>query len=48
VSAPDEGSGFSALRVGMRRVEAIVKRSNGRWVAVHVERSGGGGHGADD
>jgi hypothetical protein len=23
--------------------------SNGRWVALHVERSGGGGnHGADD
>jgi hypothetical protein len=26
-----------------------VKRANGRWVAVHVERSGGGGrHGGDD
>jgi hypothetical protein len=43
-------SGFSALRVGMNRVEATVKRSDGRWVAIHVERSGGGGHhgGADD
>jgi hypothetical protein len=43
-------SGFSALRVGMTRVEATVKRSDGRWVAVHVERSGGGGRhgGADD
>jgi hypothetical protein len=43
-------SGFGALRVGMNRVEATVKRSDGRWVAVHVERSGGGGRhgGADD
>ena len=41
---------FSALRVGMNRVEATVKRSNGRWVALRVERSGGGGRhgGADD
>ena len=44
-------AGFGALRIGMNRVEATVKRSNGRWVALHVERSGGGGHGgggADD
>jgi hypothetical protein len=45
-------AGFGALRVGMNRVEATVKRSNGRWVAVHVERSGGGGrhggHGGGD
>jgi hypothetical protein len=40
---------FSALRVGMHRVEATVKRSDGRWVATRVERSGGGGnHGGDD
>ena len=33
----------------MKRVEATVKRSNGRWVALEVERSGGGGqHGGDD
>jgi hypothetical protein len=33
----------------MNRVEATVKRSDGRWVAIHVERSGGGGrHGGDD
>ena len=36
-------AGFSALEAGMKRVEATVKRSNGRWVALHVERSGGGG-----
>ena len=42
-------SGFGALRVGLNRVEATVKRSDGRWVAIRVERSGGGGrHGADD
>jgi hypothetical protein len=42
-------AGFGALRVGMNRVEATVKRSDGRWVAIHVERSGGGGrHGGDD
>jgi hypothetical protein len=45
-------AGFGALRVGMKRVEATVKRSNGRWVAIHVERSGGGGqhggHGGHD
>jgi hypothetical protein len=42
-------NGFAALRVGMNRVEATVRRSDGRWVATHVERSGGGGrHGGDD
>jgi hypothetical protein len=41
-------SGFGALRVGMNRVEATVKRSDGRWVAIHVERSGGGLHGGGD
>jgi hypothetical protein len=41
--------GFSGLRKGMSRIEATVRRSNGRWVAVEVERSGGGGsHGGDD
>jgi len=42
-------AGFSGLRVGMSRIEATVHRSNGRWVASEVERSGGGGrHGDDD
>ncbi len=36
-------AGFSGLRAGMRNVEAVVRRSNGAWVAVEVERSGGGG-----
>jgi hypothetical protein len=42
-------AGFAALRQGMTRIEATVRRSNGRWVASSVERSGGGGrHGGDD
>jgi hypothetical protein len=45
-------SSFSALRAGLHNVEVTVRRSNGRWVAVTVQRSGGGGnhggHGADD
>jgi hypothetical protein len=40
---------FSSLRAGARNIEAVVRRSNGRWVALEVERSGGGGrHGDDD
>jgi hypothetical protein len=42
-------AGFSGLKPGMKRVEATVRRSDGRWVATEVERSGGGGrHGGDD
>ena len=42
-------AGFAGLRVGMNRVEATVRRSNGRWIAIEVERSGGGGqHGGGD
>ena len=41
-------AGFSALRKGLTRVEATVKRSGGRWVATRVERSGGGSHSGDD
>ena len=44
-------SGFSALKAGASNIETTVKRSNGRWVAIEVERSGGGGHhggGSDD
>jgi hypothetical protein len=41
--------GFSALRAGMQRIEATVRRSGGRWVALDVQRSGGGGrHGGSD
>jgi hypothetical protein len=41
--------GFAGLRAGLTRVEAVVRRSNGAWVASLVERSGGGGrHGGND
>ena len=41
--------GFAGLRAGMTNIETIVKRRDGRWVAIEVERSGGGGnHGGDD
>jgi Domain of unknown function (DUF5666) len=35
--------GLAGLKVGMRMVESIVRRSNGAWIALEVERSGGGG-----
>ena len=45
-------AGFGSLRAGMTRIEATVRRSNGRWIASEVERSGGGGrhggHNGDD
>jgi hypothetical protein len=44
-------AGFSALRKGMRNIEVVAHRANGRWVASDVERSGGGGDhggGGDD
>ena len=42
-------NGFRGLRAGMRNVEAVVVRRNGRWVAREVEISGGGGdHGGCD
>ena len=37
-------AGFSGLKKGMTRIESTVRRSNGRWVALEVERSGGGGN----
>src|SRR4051794_6119047 len=40
----DRLAGFGSLRTGSRNIEATVKRSGGRWVALTVERSGGGGH----
>ena len=36
-------AGFPGLKRGLTRVEATVRRSNGQWVATHVEISGGGG-----
>jgi shikimate kinase len=42
-------AGMRGLHAGMRNVESVVQRKNGRWVALEVERSGGGGeHGGCD
>ena len=44
-------NGFAGIRVGRRDLEATARRSNGRWVATLVERSGrddSGGRGGDD
>jgi hypothetical protein len=41
--------GIRGLKAGMRNVEVVAKRRDGRWVAIEVERSGGGGdHGGND
>ena len=43
-----ERTSFRRLKAGSR-IEATIRRSNGRWVASEVEVSGGGGsHGGDD
>jgi hypothetical protein len=42
-------AGFRGLRVGATNIESVVRRKRGRWVALEVERSGGGGeHGGRD
>jgi hypothetical protein len=44
-------NGLAGLKPGAKRIEATVKRQNGAWVALEVERSGGGGEhggGRDD
>ncbi len=42
-------AGFAGLKVGASNIESTVRRRDGRWIAVDVERSGGGGeHGGDD
>ena len=41
--------GLAGLKKGQRNIEATVKRKNGAWVAIEVEKSGGGGeHGGDN
>jgi hypothetical protein len=37
--------GLAGLKAGAKNIEAIVKRKDGRWIALEVERSGGGEHG---
>lgn len=42
-------AGFAGLKVGATNIESTVRRRDGRWVAVEVERSGGGGeHGGNE
>jgi hypothetical protein len=44
-------NGLGGLKAGAKNIEATVKRKNGAWVALVVERSGGGGEhggGRDD
>jgi hypothetical protein len=42
-------AGFAALKPGARNIEVTAKRIDGAWVALEVERSGGGGsHGGGD
>jgi hypothetical protein len=42
-------NGLAGLRAGMRGVESVVRRRDGRWVALEVEKSGGGGeHGGSN
>jgi uncharacterized protein YdeI (BOF family) len=43
--------GFAGLKAGAKNIEATVKRKDDAWVALTVERSGGGGNhggGRDD
>jgi hypothetical protein len=46
-------AGFAAIKPGAKNIEVTARqKSNGRWIATQVERSGksggGGGGGADD
>ena len=46
-------NGFAGLRVGARNIESVVRKRNGRWIALEVERSGRdddrrSGRGGDD
>ena len=42
--------GLAGLKAGAKNIEVTAKRKNGKWIALEVERSGGGGddHGDDD
>ena len=42
-----ERTSFARLRAGSR-IEATIRRTDGRWVASHVETSGGGGRHAGE
>ncbi len=41
-------AGFAGLKVGAKNIEAVVRKRDGRWVAVEVERSGRDDRAGDD
>ncbi|MEA2333115.1 MAG: hypothetical protein QOH58_3253 [Thermoleophilaceae bacterium] len=42
-------NGLAGLKAGAKNIETTVRRSDGKWIALEVERSGGGGeHGGGD
>ena len=45
-------NGLAGLKAGAKNIEVTAKRKNGKWIAIEVERSGGGGEhgggGGDD
>jgi hypothetical protein len=42
-------AGLAGLKAGAKNIEVTAKRKHGVWVALEVERSGGGGdHGGGD
>jgi hypothetical protein len=41
-------NGFAGLRVGARNIESVVRKRDGRWVALEVERSGRDDRNDDD
>ena len=43
-------NGLAGLKAGAKNIEVTAKRRSGRWIALAVERSGGGRHagGTDD
>jgi hypothetical protein len=41
-------AGFAGLKVGAKNIESVVRKRDGRWVAVEVERSGRDDRAGDD
>jgi hypothetical protein len=41
-------NGFAGLRVGARNIESVVRKRDGRWIALEVERSGRDDRNDDD
>jgi hypothetical protein len=41
-------NGFAGLKVGARNIESVVRKRDGRWIALEVERSGRDDRGGND